>query len=88
MGRNKISIITPFSCLKAYSRLQNSTHQRHLVRRDTRLTGNPYVLKVILESTITSFLKMYLNYLSPRVWKVFLIRLMTIELSVCYHRGI
>nr|CAH0110166.1 unnamed protein product [Daphnia galeata] len=69
----------------AYSRLQNSTHQRHLVRRDTRLTGNPYVLKVILESTITSFLKMYLNYLSPRVWKVSLIRLMTIELSVCYQ---
>ncbi|EFX76075.1 hypothetical protein DAPPUDRAFT_322524 [Daphnia pulex] len=29
----------------AFSRLQNSTHQRFLYRRDTRLTGNPYVLK-------------------------------------------
>ncbi|KAI9563879.1 hypothetical protein GHT06_011346 [Daphnia sinensis] len=29
----------------AYSRLQNTNHDRYLFRRDTRLTGDPYVLK-------------------------------------------
>jgi hypothetical protein len=80
--------IKEFSLLKAFSRLQNSTHQRFLYRRDTRLTGNPYVLKVTLQTTFTCFTKIYLKYLYPRVWNLSLIRQITLELSVWCLRGI